>query len=136
MNITSVTSHSEMIGFLGVPSFLLRVNVNGEIVYSACNQEWFEETGRTADQVLGKTAKEIYKGELGVECYQKHLQAASAGEKISYDLKLPILGRISWGLPSIGHLSLKRWPLLIIWRRSPTRLRSLSQWPRMICARL
>lgn len=83
-----------MIAFLGVPAFLLTVNENGDVVYSACNQEWFEETELTADEVLGKTAKEIYGGDLGDECYQRHLQAASVGEKISYDLMLPMSGRL------------------------------------------
>jgi signal transduction histidine kinase len=85
---------SETIELLGVPTFLLERAVDGRIVVTDINQAWRDTAGLGKDQVIGKTAAEVYPGRHGAQAYQHHLDCFTSAKKMSYDLMLPLGGTV------------------------------------------
>ncbi|MEP4197799.1 MAG: PAS domain-containing sensor histidine kinase [Aliishimia sp.] len=86
MGIIDVNS----LGYFDIPVFTLEMSEAGDPIYSGVNHAWSEGANRLLQDVLGKTAKEVFPGKLGVAAYEQHLAAFETGQKRTYDIQLPL----------------------------------------------
>lgn len=80
--------------FVSTPVFALDVSDEGVPIYSAYNKAALAKSGYKLEDILGKTALEIYAGHGGQAAYARHLQVISGGQPYSYELSLPLAGEI------------------------------------------
>ena len=69
---------------------MLEPDQSGRPVYRAVNDAWCKAAKRNADDVIGKTAKQIFANRQGEIVYQHHLDVARSGKKQTYDVMLPV----------------------------------------------
>lgn len=75
------------------PIFVIEIDGKGVPVYAAFNRSACETAGLRAEDVVGKTAKDIYPGRMGAIAYDRHVEAARRGTPYSYELWLPLVGK-------------------------------------------
>ncbi len=97
---------------IALPLFVIEPDENGRTLYVAFNKTGREASGIELEQVLGKTAKEIYPGRLGAIAFTRHVETISAKKATTYELNLPLRGiqrRISTTLvPSVDQFGIVR----------------------------
>lgn len=74
--------------------FVLEVGDDGRPVYRAFNRFAREAAGRKLDDVVGRTALEVYPTRHGVYAYGRHLQVLRTGKQTTYELNLPLKGAL------------------------------------------
>ena len=72
--------------------FALEMDSLGRPVYVAFNRTACQVAGRDADEILGRTAMDVYPGGLGRIAYQHHCEAMASREPATYELALPLRG--------------------------------------------
>jgi signal transduction histidine kinase len=75
------------------PAFILIVDPEKGPIYSVINQQWSDGARRLSEDVVGKTAEEIFSGPLGVASYTRQLEVVRSGQKLTYDVVLPLTDR-------------------------------------------
>lgn len=79
---------------IAAPIFVLELDAQGEPVYSVLNAHGRALAERPLSDYLNKTAKQVYPGAYGRIAYARHCAAFEAGQLATYDLDLPIGGRL------------------------------------------
>ncbi|WP_417205476.1 ATP-binding protein [Antarctobacter sp.] len=64
--------------------------IDGEPIYVFWNRTAEKLGGRSRDQVIGKTARDIFQSELGEEAYQRHCEVMRSDSQMEYDLVLDL----------------------------------------------
>ena len=72
-----------------VPVFVLEQDASGRLIYVAFNRAARQVSGFPLEDVLGKTAQEVYPGRAGQIAYNWHVQAARSGVPLTYEVLLP-----------------------------------------------
>ena len=75
------------------PIFVLKVDKSQRPVYAAFNAFACDVAGFAVEDVIGKTAEEIYGGRSGSLAYARHVQTIFGGRPVSYELPLPLRGQ-------------------------------------------
>ena len=75
------------------PIFVLKVDDNQRPIYAAFNAFACDIAGFAIEDVIGKTAEEIYGGRFGSLAYARHVQTIFGGRPVSYELTLPLRGQ-------------------------------------------
>lgn len=78
-----------IIDAVAVPVFVLERDGAGRLTYVAFNRAAREVSGLRLEEVLGKTAQELYPGQAGHTAYERHVQVAISGEPLTYEVLLP-----------------------------------------------
>jgi hypothetical protein len=71
------------------PVFVLERDQQGRLIYTAFNRAACESSGFRLEDIIGKTAKEIYPGRAGKIAYDRHLQVARSKTPLIYQIFLP-----------------------------------------------
>lgn len=79
---------------IDTPLFVLKVDEEGIPIYAAFNESACKAAGRREEDVLGKTAKELYPGRLGQVAFKRHMHVVSTRKKLVYQLMLPLNDRV------------------------------------------
>ncbi len=72
--------------------FVLEVDPTGVPVYAAFNRFAIEASGLSIDDVIGKTAIDVYGGRAGEAAFERHLQVCNSGATMTYEVTLPLQG--------------------------------------------
>ncbi|WP_282604205.1 PAS domain-containing sensor histidine kinase [Pelagibius sp. Alg239-R121] len=83
-------SELDLLDSIGNPVFVLDLQPSRWLTYIAWNQAAVERSGFSKEQVIGKTAREIYPGRLGRAAYDRHAAVAESGMPASYEIVLPL----------------------------------------------
>lgn len=84
----------DLLDRVAVPAFVLSVDDAGEPIYEAFNRTAQAASGLSLDDVIGKTAKEIYAGRFGENAYLRHIETIATAMPITYELTLPLAGSL------------------------------------------
>jgi hypothetical protein len=76
------------------PIFVLKPNDQGDLVYVGYNKYARGISKLELEDILGKTALQLYEGKLGEIAYEYHLKTYQSGEPTSYEVSLPIDGKV------------------------------------------
>ena len=97
---------------IGMPAFVLRPDIDGKLVYAACNTLWLTRTQLTLDDVCGKTAAEVLGSPVGAQSHEEHLLAAQTAQPHSFQMaaqngseKNPVTVNLNPVFDEAGHLS-------------------------------
>ena len=74
---------------LATPVFVLEVGPDGRPVYVAFNSFARKVAERPLSDYLGRTADQVYDGELGAQAFQRHCEVARTGKAMTYEIVLP-----------------------------------------------
>lgn len=83
----------ELLDCVNVPTFALEANELDRPVYVAFNKHAQRSTNLKLEQVLGRTALEVYPGRFGKMAYTRHCEALASGHPSTYELNLRGNGR-------------------------------------------
>ncbi len=72
--------------------FVLEPDASGVPRYAAFNAYACKILGRPCEDILGRTAAELYPGPLGESVFANHCEAMRSGEVMAYETRLPIWG--------------------------------------------
>ena len=75
---------------LDVPVFVIGRQDDDRIVYLYCNTASREMLGRDLDELVGRTAVEVFGDRLGRRIGDHHRAAIARGRRFSYDVTLPV----------------------------------------------
>ena len=75
---------------VNAPVFVLEPDEAGRLVYVAFNRSAREISGFSLEDVLGRTATELYDGRLGERAYEHHQRVSRSREAQTYELSLPL----------------------------------------------
>lgn len=75
------------------PIFVLEIDEQERPVYAAFNAFACNTAGLSVENLVGKTAEEVYGGRYGALAYARHIQAMLGGFPVSYELTLPLRGK-------------------------------------------
>lgn len=76
------------------PIFVLEPDATGLPVYAAFNSHARTISRRPLSDYLGHTAREVYAGGQGAVAFEHHCKALKTGRESTYELDLPVLGRM------------------------------------------
>jgi signal transduction histidine kinase len=79
----------ECLDFIETSVFVLDVDENGEPIYTGFNLHAQTKSGISLDDVIGKTAKEIFSGRGGQAAYARHKEVIKTGRAQEYEIRLP-----------------------------------------------
>ncbi|MGQ7848215.1 ATP-binding protein [Granulosicoccus sp. 3-233] len=85
---------AELLNGVETPVFVLESDSRGLPVFASFNDAACRLVNFSAEQALGKTAEEVYQGELGKVIFQRHVSVMQSGEAKTFELQFPIEGRI------------------------------------------
>lgn len=74
--------------------FVLRPDVDGIPRYCAMNRFALDRLGRNLEDIVGKTAQELYPGRMGEIAYKRHCRAVESRQSETYRLKIPAANSI------------------------------------------
>lgn len=84
-------SHSlALLDHVATPVFVLEIDDEGVPRYAAFNRTALDAAGFTLDNILGRTACEVYPGPMGARAYLKHLEVLRTGHQMTYEIALPL----------------------------------------------
>lgn len=83
------TREYDNLDFIATAAFVLEVQ-DDQPVYVAFNKHALAHSGFALDDILGKTAKDLYPGQGGEVAYARHLEIISSGTGREYELRLPL----------------------------------------------
>lgn len=75
---------------IDTPVFVLEISADKQPVYVAYNQKAQENSGLSLQDVLGKTALEVFDGRRGLAAYERHMQVVESGKGCEYVVPLPV----------------------------------------------
>ena len=81
------------LSYFDVPAFIMEVNDEGRAVYCVVNQKWCDGAKRVSEDVVGKTAEDLFGGHLGQAAQMRHMEVIRSGEKLTYDVVIPVRDR-------------------------------------------
>ncbi len=81
------------LSYFDVPAFIMEVDDEGRAVYCVFNQKWCDGTNRVSEDVVGKTAEDLFGGHLGQAAQMRHMEVIRSGEKLTYDVVIPVRDR-------------------------------------------
>ncbi|MEM9532308.1 MAG: PAS domain-containing sensor histidine kinase [Pseudomonadota bacterium] len=90
--MTATVPDFAALDLVATPIFVLAPDARGRPVYQHYNRHAREIAGFELEDVLGKTAREVYPSRFGEVAYGHHCRALSTGEASSYALTLPLRG--------------------------------------------
>ncbi|NNK16460.1 MAG: PAS domain-containing protein [Sulfitobacter sp.] len=85
----------EHFDMIAAPVFVLEVSAEGQPVYAAMNSYARKQAGRPLSDYLGRTALEVYPMSYGRSAYDHHCDVLKSGEDRTYELDLPINGKVA-----------------------------------------
>lgn len=75
---------------ISIPVFVLRVEGDGRPVYAAFNLASAVYSGLDPNDVVGRTAAEIFPGRFGDAAYERHRQAVREARSTTYEVTIPV----------------------------------------------
>lgn len=81
------------LSYFDLPAFILNVDPEKGPIYSVINQQWSDGARRLPEDVVGKTAVEIFGRHLGLAPYTRQMEVIRSGQKLTYDVVLPLTDR-------------------------------------------
>ena len=87
-------SQHDCLDYVSTPVFALAVNDDGIPTYIAFNAYARDSSGLSLEDVLGKTAIEVYPGRGGQSAYERHLEVIKSRKPSEYEVSLSIAGEI------------------------------------------
>ncbi|MBW4707953.1 PAS domain-containing sensor histidine kinase [Roseobacter sp. YSTF-M11] len=81
---------------VAAPVFVLEPDTANVPRYVGWNSFAETRSGLAREQVIGKTALEVYAGRMGQTAYDRHVHAIQTGQAATYEVELPIAGREIW----------------------------------------
>lgn len=85
---------ADLLNLIDTPVFVLEADAHGRPVFVAFNDAACQVANVQRSQTLGRTAKDVYDGEVGSIVYQRHVSVLHSGEKTTFALTFPIEGRM------------------------------------------
>ncbi|MEM6758531.1 MAG: PAS domain-containing sensor histidine kinase [Pseudomonadota bacterium] len=73
-----------MLDAVQLPVFVLTKDAHGQIVYAFVNAVGYRDLALQAEDVIGKTAAELFRGSAGTQGYQRHVDIWAAGVPATY----------------------------------------------------
>ncbi len=83
-------SELDLLDSIGNPVFVLDLRPSNWLQYIAWNQAAVDRSAIPREDVIGKTALEVYPGRLGRIAYERHAMVAKSGKADSYEIALPL----------------------------------------------
>ena len=84
------SAERQLLDCIETPIFVLERTADGTVRYVGFNSTACRILGVTSDQIIGKTAKEVYGGRLGELLYERHCQVAASGKAWTYEYDIRI----------------------------------------------
>lgn len=89
-----IDSQLELLDRIPIPIFVLELSNDGDVTYTFLNQIALSVAKFNLGDYVGCNAKQLYHGEFGVIAYDKHVECFQTAEPITYELMLPINGKL------------------------------------------
>ena len=83
-------SELDLLDSIGSPVFVLDLRRSHWLQYLAWNNAAVESSGIRREEVIGRTALEVYPGRLGQIAFDHHTAVAESGKAESYEIALPL----------------------------------------------
>jgi signal transduction histidine kinase len=84
--------HFDILDHVAVPIFVLRPDRDRKVVYAFWNRAAERMGNRRREDVLGKSALEVYSGAFAQAAYNRHVDVFNTGRSATYELMLDING--------------------------------------------
>jgi PAS domain S-box-containing protein len=88
------TTELNCLDFVATAVFVLDVDSDGQPVYSAFNAFAQSHSGLSVENVIGKTAKEVFPGRGGENAHARHLDVIRTGDPQEYEIRLEFNSKI------------------------------------------
>ncbi|MGC3936658.1 ATP-binding protein [Roseobacter sp. EG26] len=81
---------------VAAPVFVLEPDAQKLPRYTGWNTFAELKSGLAREQVIGKTAREVYAGRMGQTAFERHMLAIETGQSATYEIELPINDQQIW----------------------------------------